>query len=256
MTPANVHTDKSLLEVSDGLPLELVRIPGGTFLMGSPADEPGRSDSEGPPHAVTVPSFLMGRYPVTQAQWRAVAQMPKVRRPLDPDPSEFKGANRPVESVSWFEAVEFCDRLARQTKRPYRLPTEAEWEYACRAGTTTPFHFGETVPLAVPTVDGPPGESREETRAVGHFGMPHAFGLSDMPGNVWEWCQDPWHDSYDGAPEEGRVWRSAADDGEERVIRGGSWAFLPRACRSAYRDDYCPDNRYDRIGFRVVCDVD
>ena len=124
MTPTNVHTDKSLLEVSDGLPLELVRIPGGTFLMGSPADEPGRSDSEGPPHAVTVPSFLMGRYPVTQAQWRAVAQISKVRRPLDPDPSEFKGANRPVESVSWFEAVEFCDRLARQTKRPYRLPTE------------------------------------------------------------------------------------------------------------------------------------
>ena len=138
MTPTNVHTYKSLLEMADGLPLELVRIPWGTFIMGSPADEPGRSDSEGPQHAVTVPSFLMGRYPVTQAQWRAVAELPLGKRSLDPDPAYFKGADRPVEQVSWDEAVEFCDRLAPSTHRPYRLPTEAEWEYACRAEPPLP----------------------------------------------------------------------------------------------------------------------
>lgn len=130
MPPTNVHTDKSLLEVSDGLPLELVRIPGGTFRMGSPEDEPGRWDSEGPQHAVTVPSFLMGRYPVTQAQWRAVAELPLGKRSLDPDPAYFKGADRPVEPVSWDEAVEFCDCLARASGHRCRLPSEAEWESA------------------------------------------------------------------------------------------------------------------------------
>ena len=122
--PNRLEDRVRLLEMADALPLELVRIPGGTFLMGSPEDEPGRWDSEGPPHAVTVPSFLMGRYPVTQAQWRAVAELPLGKRSLDPDPAYFKGADRPVELVSWDEAVEFCDRLAQQTKRPYRLPTE------------------------------------------------------------------------------------------------------------------------------------
>ena len=209
--------DKRVVAIGDkrfnaySLPLELVRIPGGVLMMGSPADEPGRWESEGPPRAVTVPSFLMGRYPVTQAQWRAVAQMPKVRRPLDPDPSEFKGANRPVESVSWFEAVEFCDRLAEQTKRPYRLPSEAEWEYACRAGTTTAFGFGNTLTTEVANydgryTDGPNGDYRAATTPVNELGIANAFGLSEMHGNVWEWCEDPWHETYDGAPTDGRVW--------------------------------------------------
>jgi hypothetical protein len=123
--------------------LDMVVIPGGTFMMGSSEGE-GR-DSEKPQHEVTVQPFFMGKYPVTQAQWQAVASLPQVNRELKPDPSRFKGENRPVERVSWYDAKEFCDRLSRYTGKPYRLPSEAEWEYACRAGTTTPFHFGETI---------------------------------------------------------------------------------------------------------------
>ena len=126
-------------------PLEMMRIPAGAFLMGSPEDELQRLDREGPQHEVRVPQFFMAKYPVTQAQWRAVAAMPQVDRELEADPSRFKVADRPVDQVSWEEAVEFCVRLSAHTGRPYRLPSEAEWEYACRAGTTTPFHFGETI---------------------------------------------------------------------------------------------------------------
>lgn len=127
------------------LPLRMMWIPAGRFLMGSPEDELERLDREGPQHSVTVPQFFMAKYPVTQAQWRAVAAMPQVNRDLQADPSNFKGELHPVEQVSWYEAVEFCDRLSAHTNRQYCLPTEAQWEYACRAGTTTPFHFGETI---------------------------------------------------------------------------------------------------------------
>ncbi|NEO21280.1 MAG: formylglycine-generating enzyme family protein, partial [Moorea sp. SIO4A5] len=123
----------------------MVAIPEGSFIMGSPETEEGHTNDESPQHRVTVTSFFMGKYPVTQAQWQAVAALPQVNRELEPDPSHFKGKNRPVEQVSWYDAVEFCERLSQYTKRPYRLPSEAEWEYACRAGTTTPFHFGETI---------------------------------------------------------------------------------------------------------------
>jgi formylglycine-generating enzyme required for sulfatase activity len=122
----------------------MMLIPAGAFMMGSPEDEPERSPHEGPQHLVSVASFFLGKYPVTQAQWRVVASFPQVERSLDLDPSHFKGDMRPVEKVSWEEAIEFCARLSEYTKRQYRLPTEAEWEYACRAETTTPFHFGET----------------------------------------------------------------------------------------------------------------
>ena len=262
--PNRLHEDRERhLMVGDGLPLELVFIPGGTFLMGSPADEPGRSDSEGPQHAVTVPSFLMGRYPVTQAQWRAVAALPKVRRSLDPDPSEFKGDNRPVEYVSWAEAVEFCDRIAQQTKRPYRLPTEAEWEYACRAETTTPFHFGETLTTEVCNCDGrytyggePRGIFRETTTPVGYFEVTNAFGLSDMHGNVREWCQDHWHWNYTGAPVNGRAWLFPVwrifGRRDQRVLRGGTWRSFPEDCRSASRDYGPQDFSDDDTSFRLV----
>ncbi|HIK45183.1 MAG TPA: formylglycine-generating enzyme family protein, partial [Leptolyngbyaceae cyanobacterium M65_K2018_010] len=173
-----------LLEVGEALPLHMVLIPGGTFWMGSPEDEPQRLDSEGPQHEVTVPSFMMGRYPVTQAQWQAVAQLPQVERELNPDPSYFKGQDRPVERVNWYEAVEFCARLSAHTGRAYRLPTEAEWEYACRADTTTPFYFGNTLTTEVANyngtytyADGPKGEYRKETTPVDHFGIANAFGL-------------------------------------------------------------------------------
>jgi len=245
--------------LADDLPLELVAIPAGTFRMGSPDAKPRRANSESPQHEVTIAAFLMGRYPVTQAQWRVLALLPQVTQPLDPEPSRFKGDDRPVESVSWDDAVEFCARLTRLTERPYRLPTEAEWEYACRAGTTTPFYFGDMITTEVANYDGsgayvagPVGERRDETTPVDHFGIANAFGLSDLHGNVWEWCQDYWHGNYKGAPTDGSAWLAAAER-TFRVLRGGSWNNDPRSCRAAYRLHTDPDNRYYDSGFRVCC---
>ncbi|MGB7088192.1 MAG: formylglycine-generating enzyme family protein [Phormidesmis sp.] len=250
------------LAVVDALPLHMVLIPAGSFMMGSPADEPERDDDEGPQHEVTVSSFFIGRYPVTQALWRAVAALPQVELALDPDPSYFKGDNHPVEKVSWHEATEFCARLARHTERPYRLPSEAEWEYACRAETITPFYFGKTLTDELANyrasetyADGPKGEYREKTTPVDHFGLANAFGLSDMHGNVWEWCADYWHENYEGAPTEsvgGSAWIEGGNDAG-RVIRGGAWNYYPWNCRSAFRDNYTPEFRSYGIGFRVSC---
>ncbi|MGB7247685.1 MAG: SUMF1/EgtB/PvdO family nonheme iron enzyme [Phormidesmis sp.] len=132
-------------DLGGGVTLDMVAIPGGTFVMGSPPSEAERRDSEGPQHSVSVPPFWLGKYPVTQAQWRAVAVLPKVEQNLNPSPADFSEDNRPVEQVSWYDAVEFCKRLLVKAGEEYRLPSEAEWEYACRAETTTPFHFGETI---------------------------------------------------------------------------------------------------------------
>lgn len=248
-----------LLDVGDALPLHMVLIPSGTFLMGSPDDEPGRQEDEGPQHEVTLKSFFMGRYPVTQAQWRAVASLPLIKQKLDPDPSNFKGDNRPVENVSWFDADEFCNRLARHTDRFYRLPSEAEWEYACRAGTTTPFYFGKTVTTEIANYNGsfaydtgPEGEYREETTPVNHFSLANAFGLSDMHGNILEWCQDHWHDNYKSAPTDGHAWIKGGNTAR-RVLRGGSWFPDPRNCRSAHRDGDTPAYCAYTFGFRVCC---
>ncbi len=141
-------------QLSPTVGLDMVLIPGGSFQMGSPEDELDRGEQEGPQHRVTVPSFCMGKYPITQAQWRVVAELPPANQDLDPEPSRFKGDERPVEQVSWEEAVEFCARLSQFTGREYRLPSEAEWEYACRAGTTTPFHYGETITPDIANYDG------------------------------------------------------------------------------------------------------
>ena len=248
-----------LLAVGEALPLHMVLVPGGTFLMGSPDDEPEREEREGPQRDVSVASFFMGRYPVTQAQWRVVAAMPQVGRELKPDPSRFKGDNRPVEQVTWYDAVEFCARLSAHTGRPYRLPSEAEWEYACRAGTTTPFYFGNTLTTEVANydgnftyADGPKGEYRKETTPVDHFGIANAFGLCDMHGNGYEWCQDHFHSDYKGAPTDGSAWTEGGDS-ERRILRGGSWVDDPRYCRSACRDTFGPDYRSYYNGFRVVC---
>ena len=248
-------------------PFEMMRIPAGDFLMGSLDDGSEREFYEGPQHVVNMPQFFMAKYPVTQAQWRVVAAMPQVNRELKADSSNFKGDGRPVEQVTWYEAVEFCDRISTQTNRPYRLPTEAEWEYACRAGTTTPFHFGETITTDLANYrgqdyklgkteysgsygSGPKGEYREETTPVDHFDITNAFGLCDMHGNVWEWCQDYWHESYEDAPNDGSAWITGDDT--LRVVRGGSWIHIPEDCRSARRYNDRPGDRDDAIGFRVV----
>ncbi len=237
--------------------LEMVAIPGGQFLMGSPENEPERSNDESPQHTVIIQPFYMGKFPVTQAQWQAVAALPKVKIDLNPDPSSFKGANRPVEKVSWDDTIEFCARLTKKTGKPYRLPSEAEWEYACRAGTTTPFHFGETITTDLANYNGnytygsgPKGEYREQTTEVGKF-PPNAFGLYDMHGNIWEWCQDAWHDSYEGAPADGTAWMSE-NDNNSRLLRGGSWNDNPRSCRSAVRNWLARVSWDYLVGFRVV----
>jgi len=217
----------------------------------------------------------MGKFPITQAQWRLVAETyPQVERQLNPDPANFKGPNRPIEQVSWWDAVEFCARLSRQTGRTYRLPSEAEWEYACRAGTTTPFHFGETVTTDLANYrgtdnesigwkgnygQGPKGLYREATTDVGSLANANAFGLYDMHGNVWEWCLDHWHDNYEGEPPtDGSPWVFPGEEksgDRRRVLRGGSWDYGPRYCRSACRNGYIPDARFFNLGFRVVCAV-
>lgn len=248
--------------LGNNVTLEMVYIPGGTFVMGAPKTEQRSSDSERPQHQVTVEPFFMGKYPVTQAQWQAIASLSKVNRHLKPNPSYSKGADRPVERVSWYDAVEFCERLSRKTGRDYRLPSEAQWEYACRAGTTTPFHFGETITTQLAKNhgnytygNGPKGEYPRQTTTVGSFPA-NAFGLYDMHGNVWEWCADTWHKNYEGAPKDGSVWLDDNDNYNQwHLLRGGSWRDHPEECRCAYRKWNHANNVYHDFGFRVVCGV-
>jgi formylglycine-generating enzyme required for sulfatase activity len=244
------------------IPLEMVYIPGGTFMMGSPEGE--GYDSEKPQHEVTVPAFFMGKYQVTQEQWKAVANLPQVDRELKPEPSNFKAEdnqknNLPVEQVSWYDAEEFCKRLSKHTGKQYRLASEAEWEYACRAGTTAPFHFGETITSELANYDASytfadesKGKKLRKTTPVGQFN-PNAFGLHDMHGNVWEWCNDVWHENYEGAPKDGSIWIEYKNN--DRVLRGGSWHDNPLYCRSANRYYDPPDLDTYYLGFRVVCGV-
>ncbi|OYD95152.1 hypothetical protein CDG77_10520 [Nostoc sp. 'Peltigera membranacea cyanobiont' 213] len=261
-------------DLGNGIVLEMIQIPGGSFTMGAPKTEKYSRDSERPQREVTVPTFFMSKYPITQAQWRAVASIAKEKGQLKPEPSYFKGANRPVERISWHDAVEFCSRLSHHIGKSYRLPSEAEWEYACRAGTTTPFHFGETITSEFGNYNandtygaGVKGTYREETTEVGRFGVANAFGLYDMHGNVWEWCFDDWHNNYEGAPIDGSTWldkytRREKNDplwyGGSTVLRGGSWYNIPSYCRSASR--YVSNRGLNNIltnivGFRIVCAV-
>ncbi|MFM7425036.1 MAG: SUMF1/EgtB/PvdO family nonheme iron enzyme [Elainella sp.] len=258
-TQRQTKQSKAFVEdLGNGITLEMVSIPGGSFQMGSPETEKQRYQDESPQRQVTVPAFLMGRYAVTQAQYEAIAGK---------NPSKFKGANRPVEQVSWNDAQAFCQKLSQQTGRNYRLPSEAEWEYACRAGTTTPFHFGETITTDLANYRGtdwdyqgttysgnygaaPKGQFRQQTTEVGSFPA-NAFGLCDMHGNVWEWCEDVYHKTYEGAPTDGTAWIAGGDQ-NLRLLRGGSWINHPQPCRSAHRDRDAPDALPSRVGFRVV----
>ncbi|MCE2904201.1 MAG: SUMF1/EgtB/PvdO family nonheme iron enzyme [Anabaena sp. CoA2_C59] len=247
-------------DLGNGVILEMVDIPGGTFKMGSPKNQEGYHSSQSPQHEVTVPPFFMGKYPVTQQQWRVVAALENVNIDLKSDPSHFKGDNLPVECVSWDDAQEFCARLSRMANKTYRLPTEAEWEYACRGGTTTPFYFGETISTDLANYNGnwnwnwTYGQYREKTTEVGIFPA-NPFGLYDMCGNVWEWCEGGWHKNYINAPIDGSAWTSSSSKPGQR---GGSWDSLPGYCRCASRFNYIRDHRYligDTLGFRVVCVV-
>jgi len=258
-------------DLGDGIKLNMILIPNGRFIMGAPVHEEQSLDRERPQHQVTISSFLIGQYPITQAQWRQVASIPQVSREMNPDPSRFKGGDRPVEGITWDHAIEFCERLSQHTNRPYRLPTEAEWEYACRAGTMTPFHFGETISTDLANYQGTdweykgktyPGNYgrgskgiyREETTPVGSFKVANRFGLYDMHGNVWEWCGDEWHENYEDAPTDGTAWTDKNDENSsKRVLRGGSWVGYPNACRSAFRTRIEPDGYYHDVGLRVAC---
>ncbi|CAD5944140.1 SUMF1/EgtB/PvdO family nonheme iron enzyme [Planktothrix agardhii] len=243
-------------DLGNNISLEMVSIPGGTFMMGAAQNEANARSNEYPQHPVNIAAFSMAKYPITQAQWEAVLALPKIKIDLKHDPSDFKGANRPVENVNWHEAQEFCQRLSQKTGKTYRLPSEAEWEYACRAKTTSPFHFGETITADLANYDasntygnGPKGTYRKQTTDVGSF-PPNAFGLYDMHGNVWEWCADPWHENYTGAPDNGSVWESGGNT-QLRCLRGGSWIYYPGNCRSAGRDRNSPDYFSLSLGFRV-----
>jgi len=234
--------------LGNGVTLEMVQIPGGTFTMGSPTWEAERDDDESPQHQVTVPGFFMGKYPVTQAQYQAI---------MGTNPANFKGDGRPVEQVSWDEAVEFCQNLSQKTGKTYRLPSEAEWEYACRARTTTPFYFGETITTDLVNYDGNypygsalQGKYRKETTNVGNF-PPNSFGLYDMHGNVFEWCLDIYNDNYQSAPTDGSAWLTGKDN-NIKLLRGGSWLYFARVCRSALRGMSARGNHGHNVGFRVV----
>ena len=246
--------------LADGVELTMVQIPAGSFLMGSPSVELGHSAREGPRHQVQLQGFFMGQTPITQAQWQVVAGWQKLQRDLNSDPASFKGIHRPVESVLWEEAIEFCQRLSQRFGRTYTLPSEAQWEYACRAGTTTPFHFGATLTPDLANYDGnytygdgPKGVYRQETTAVAGFPA-NPWGLYDMHGNVWEWCLDQWHNNYQGAPADGSAWLDwSVNKDNKRLLRGGSWLYRPRYCRSAFRGNSYPGGRYSSFGFRVCC---
>jgi formylglycine-generating enzyme required for sulfatase activity len=248
---ANAYT-----EDLSGVKLEMVAIPPGEFMMGSPETEVGHFEKEGPQHRVRINYwFYMGEFEVTQAQWRAV---------MGTSPSNFKDCDDcPVEQVSWDEATEFCHKLSARTGRQYRLPSEAEWEYAARAGTTTPFAFGDTITPEVVNYDGnfpyanaSKGTSRQKTVPVGSLGVANAFGLYDMHGNVWEWCQDWFHIGYSAvaadAPTDGSAWVTGGEQAL-RVARGGSWGkYSAYTARSAFRNGNLPAFRSSDFGFRVV----
>lgn len=236
-----------VMQLPGGVSMTFSFIPPGSFLMGGVVE-----DEEKPVHKMTLTrGFFMGIYPVMQAQWNAV---------MESDPSNFKGTNLPVEQVSWEDCQEFCKKLTADMKGYERvqLPTEWEWEYACRAGTTSEYHFGDVITPNLANYDGdyswndsPKGEYRETTTEVGSFPS-NAWGLYDMHGNVWEWCSD-WYGEYSA---DDQTDSQVQSNGQYLVVRGGSWDSNPLGCRAAYRRRSEPAIRFDHIGFRVCLRLD
>jgi formylglycine-generating enzyme required for sulfatase activity len=197
-------------------------------------------DDEKPIHRVNVPEFLMGKYQVTQAQYEAV---------MGENPSRFKGKQNPVEQVSWHDAQEFCKKLSQKTGRKVKLPSEAQWEYACRAGSTGKYCFGDNEDqLGKYAWYGENSDSK--THPVGEK-LVNAWGLYDMHGNVWEWCEDVWHNDYNGAPTDGSAWLSDGNQ-SQHILRGGSWLLNDPNCLSALRYWFILFIRNDYFGFRFV----
>lgn len=236
-----------IFDLGFGITLEMVFIPGGSFQMGSPNSESVRDDDEGPVHRVELDGFWIGKYEVTQAQYRVI---------MGTNPSHLKGDNRPVERVSWDDAMEFCRKLSQKTGKRFTLPTEAQWEYACRAGTTGPFAFGNCLSTSDANYKGnyplsgcSKGRYLKSTWDVGS-GRANAWGLYDMHGNVWELCLD-WYgeDYYSESPRRNPV---GPGSGSYRVCRGGGWNLYARGCRSAYRVWSAPSFTSGNLGFRLV----
>jgi formylglycine-generating enzyme required for sulfatase activity len=267
-------------EIAEGVFYEFIKIPAGEFIMGSSKSEQGRFDNEGPAHLVKMPSYMIGKYPITQEQWNSVMDsLPDFMNTEKKEWDEFItwytqfwpelknrdtllakaregfiGEDFPVVGISWNDSNKFLQKLGGQ----YRMPSEAEWEYAARAGTTTPYAFGNTISPEQVNFNGEhqldqgtPGLFRRRLTPVGSLGLPNNWGIFDMHGNVWEWCEDYWHENYEGAPRDGSAWLSGGDS-TFRVVRGGSWSGISYFCRSAYRDRVLPVSRDGIIGLRLV----
>ncbi len=240
-------------ELGNGVFLTMAQIPAGEFMMGSPMSEEGSEVSEQPQHLVRIPGFYIGQTLITQSQWAEIF----------PDKSVGSRGDRqlPVSEISWLDAIEFCELLSTKTGRTYRLPSESEWEYACRATTTNPFAYGDTILPSIvnhdatsPYGQAPKGLCQGESTTVASF-PPNLFGLYDMHGNLWEWCLDEWFDNYQDAPADGVARGDLETQSEQkpRVVRGGSWFSHGHRCRAASRASLSASFRHPHYGFRVVC---
>ncbi|MDP6546753.1 MAG: formylglycine-generating enzyme family protein [Phycisphaerae bacterium] len=241
------------LDLGKGVTMKLVLIPVGTFLMGSPNDEKGRANNEDPQHKVTISKpFYMSIHEVTQAQWRAVMGS----EPWGGRHFVKPGDNNALNWVSWKDASRFCETSSKKTGKRVALPTEAQWEYACRAGSKMAYGFGDDASKLGDYAwyaDNTNKRDQEYPHAVGRK-KPNAFGLYDMHGNVWEWCRDHRHKNYRGAPTDGTAWVDKPPTGL-RVLRGGAWGYDPKHCRTAHRFAGIPTDRYVHVGFRPVVSV-
>ena len=254
--------NEAVLTLSNGVKIEFVKIPSGSFMMGSPDNESGRDSDEGPQHRVNIKSFWMGKYEVTNKQYRAFKSSHDSK---DYNGHSLNSDNQPVVNVSWNDAIEFCKWLSSKTGKNFSLPSEAEWEYACRGGTETVRYWGDSTNSSCEYANVSNPSAKKEfnwnwevfscedgykvSSPTGSF-RPNNYGLYDMLGNVWEWCQDTWHSKYEGAPTNGSAWESGGSS--NRVLRGGGWSVKPIGCRSADRGGGVPDDRGDFFGFRVA----
>jgi len=239
------RAEEAAKEITNSIGMKLVWIPPGSFTMGSPNGEPERKGDENPHKVTLTKGYYMGAYPVTQDQWQAI---------MGKNPARFKGKNLPIENVSWIDSQEFLEKLSKKEEKKYRLPTEAEWEYACRAGTTTAFSFGNSLAMSQANYDfstpypgGKASTPLKKTTPVDHY-PPNKWGLYDMHGNVYNWCAD-WYGPY---PSGDVTDPKGPASGTERVMRGGSFVSRGSNLRSACRNPYEPIYRIYNVGFRFV----